>query len=865
MFRSSIGVLTAIAVIPFAFAACGSEMEDTSPPLNDGPVKRAFEDASIAEGVPESLLLAVGWASTHWVHSVEVADIVDGQEDDSHHTGLYGIMQLGPRGPTNTLTLAAEILDLPVEVVRDELDWNVRGAAAVLRRYADEMYGGLNVESLDLFAWRDVVVMWTGIDDPNLAYSAVEEIYATLRDGVGRELPSGEHLELFPNPGLGEADDAAFGQQNGELKGLAGVKFVKAHSDHYTVGGNKPTHIVIHTMQGSYLGSQSWALKSAAQRKKESNVASKSSAQYYLKSSNGEITQMVSEDDQAYHAVGWNSKSVGLEHEGFVNDATWYTDAMYRASARIACDAGARWKIDLDLKHVISHQSIDPTRRSDPGPHWDWAYYMSLLKDCSGNSGGGSTPDPKPPVTPAEGVLQGLTYTGGNTANRVSGASVRLSNGKTVTSDGSGYWKLSVPPGSYTVTVTKEGYKASSVTRTVASKTEAWASTNLTKEEIVAPTGQLTGVVYDSANSTKRVAGATVKVGDKSLTSDAEGRFSVQLPTGAQSVTVSATDYVTQTLNATLTKGQTTTLNVALVSSKKEVNGTGTIVGLIYESPTTSNRIPGARMTLTSGTETVSIVADANGYYEAKSLAAGVWRVTASATNFSAGSTNVSLTANQKPWGSIGLRKLAAGAGQGTLTGVIYESPNTSRRLKGATVTLTSGASVTTDANGVYTIPASGEISVVATAAGFSPRALTRQVPAGQTVWGSIGLVKPTPGSGGDTKDCVPTGVTLPRNPPYEIALLKPLSGVNTTLTPTFEFSGVGDSSAKYRIVLIKADNMSNPEQEFEAGRADGNNKVTFQLTKALVPSVYTWSAYAYWPDCGKTDAVTWTNFYPLK
>lgn len=864
MFRRSLPALTAVALIPFAFAACGPDEEDTSPPLNDGPVKRAFENAAIAEGVPESLLLAVGWAATHWVHEVETPDVVDGEEDDGHHMGLFGIMQLGPRGQTNTLTLAAELLDQRVEVVRDELDWNVRGAAAVLRRYADEMYEGLDVESLDLFAWRDVVVMWTGIDDPNFAYAAVEEIYATLRDGVGRELPSGEHLELFPNPGLGSADDSAFGQHVGELKGLAGVKFVKAHSDHYGVGGNKPTHIVIHTMQGSYLGSQSWALKSAAQRKKESGVASQSSAHYYLKSSNGEITQMVSEDDQAYHARGWNAKSVGLEHEGFVNDPTWYTDAMYRASARISCDIGARWNIPLDLNRVVSHQSLDPGRRTDPGPHWDWAYYMSLLKDCSGNSPGGSTSDPTPPVKPADGVLQGLTYTGGNTANRVGGANVRLSNGKTVTSDANGYWKLAVPPGSYTVTVTKEGFKSTSVTRTVASKTQAWASTNLTPAEVVAPTGQLTGVVYDSADATKRVAGATIQVGGKSLTSDAQGRFSVELPTGAQTVNVSATDYVSRTLNTTVTKGQTTTLNVSLVNTRKDANGT--IVGLIYEAPTTSKRLPGARVTLTSGSESVSIVADGNGYYEAKNLKAGVWRVTASATNFSAGSTSVSLTANQKPWGSIGLRKLAAGAGDGTLTGVVYESPNTNRRLRDATVTLSSGASVTTDANGVYSVPASGEVSVVASATGFSPRALTRRVPAGQTVWGSIGLVKPTPGSSeGDSKECVPTGVSLPRNPPYDIALLKPVSGANTSLTPTFEFSGVGDSSARYRIVLIKADNMSNPPVEYEAGRADGNNKVTFQLTKKLEPSVYTWSAYAYWSDCGSTDAVTWTNFFPLR
>lgn len=858
-----------LAALPFALVACGDDV-DTAPPLNDGPVKRAFEDASIAEGVPESLLLAIGWVETHWSHVQPSNDIVEGEEDDAHGMGLFGIMQLGARGDTNTLLLAAELLDKPVEVVREDLASNVRGAAAVLRRYADEMYEGLDVEGLDLFAWRDVVALWTGIDDPHMAYSVVEEVYAVMRDGVGLELESGENLELFPNPGLGSPDESAFGQTDGPLKGLAGVKFLQAHSDHYGKGGNKPTHIIIHTMQGSYLGSQNWARISAAERKRQGGSASNSSAHYYVRSKDGDITQMVSEDDRAYHAVNWNSKSVGIEHEGFVDNPSWYTDAMYKESARITCDAAARWSIPLDLDHIISHQQVDPKRRTDPGKHWDWAYYMSLLRACSG--GGpqpGTSPDPKPPVNPAEGTLQGLVYEGGNTNNRIPGASIRLSNGKTVTADASGYWSINVAPGTYTVTASKDGYQPTSVSRTVASKTQVWASTNLTKSAVVTPTGTLGGVVYDSADSTKRIASATLKVGDKSIVTDSNGRFSVQVNAGAQSVQVSATDFVSQTLSTTVNKGQTTTLNIGLVSSRQN-NANGTIVGVIYEAPTTTKRIPGAVVKFTSGTKSLSTTADGDGYYEIKAPP-GTWRVTATAPNFAAGSTSVSLAANQKPWGSIGLRKIEKGAGDGTLTGIVYESPTTTRRLKGATVTLSTGQSVTTDANGVYTVPVSGEVSAVANYPGFSPRAVSRTVGAGQTVWGSIGLVKGGTPSGDDSPDkCVPTGIPVPHTPPYTIELLAPARGDHTSLTPTFEFSGVGDSTASYRIVLIKTDHAQQPAVEFEAGRANAANKVTFKLPKPLTltpnaPNIWIWSAYAYWPDCAKTETLAWTNFFPTK
>lgn len=858
-----------LAVTPLALTACGPD-EGEAPSLNDGPVKRAFENASIAEGVPEDLLLALGWVETHWTHELDVHEIEEGEEDDGHDQGLYGIMQLGARGETNTLLMASELLEQPVETIRTDLAWNVHGAAAVLRRYADEMYEGLDVEKLDLFAWRDVVAVWTGIDDLDVAYKVAEEVFAVMRDGVGMTLLSGENLELFPNPGLGAPDDGDLGQTQDGLVGVAGVRFYAAHSDHFG-GTNKPTHIVIHTMQGSYAGSQSWARKSSAQRKKESGVASQSSAQYYLKSSNGEVTQMVSEDQAAYHARGWNSKSIGLEHEGWVNQPSWYTDAMYRSSARIVCDMAARWDIKLDREHVISHQQIDPARRTDPGPHWDWTYYMSLLEACSGGSTTPTNPSnptnpTNPPVQPGTGLIQGMVYTGGNASNRVAGASIRLNNGQTATSDSNGYWSLRVAPGNHTVTATKAGYQASSVTRTVTTNGSVWASTNLTQAP-VNTTGRVTGVVHDSADTSKRIAGAAVKVAGHSVTTDANGRYSVEVNAGTAAIEASASGYVTKSASATVRGGQTSTVNIALVKNQPASTGAGAIQGVIYEAPDESKRLAGAQVTITGGSKTFSVTTGGNGYFEVKDVPAGTWRVSASAPNYGAGSKSVTVTTNGKPWGSIGLRKLAVGSGQGTLTGVIYESPTTSRRLKGAEVSLSSGVSVTTDGNGVYTVGAAGAVTAIAEYPGFAPRAVTRTVPAGRTVWGSIGLVKGGANSDIVGSDCVPTSPKVPGGhfPPYSVMLISPVDGERVEPSPTFEFTGVGDPTAKYRLVLVKADNMNNPNEEFDAGYADANNKITFKLPKQLEENIWIWSGYARWDDCDTTKAVSWGFFSTYK
>ncbi|GMU60123.1 MAG: hypothetical protein AMXMBFR34_18860 [Myxococcaceae bacterium] len=64
---------------------------------------------------------------------------------------------------------------------------------------------------------------------------------------------------------------------------------------------------------------------------------------------------------------------------------------------------------------------------------------------------------------------------------------------------------------------------------------------------------------------------------------------------------------------------------------------------------------------------------------------------------------------------------------QGTLTGVIYEAPDTTKRLSGATVRVTGGPSVVTSTNGTYScsLPP-GSWTVTATKAGYVTGTATR-------------------------------------------------------------------------------------------------------------------------------------------
>lgn len=80
---------------------------------------------------------------------------------------------------------------------------------------------------------------------------------------------------------------------------------------------------------------------------------------------------------------------------------------------------------------------------------------------------------------------------------------------------------------------------------------------------------------------------------------------------------------------------------------------------------------------------------------------------------------------------------------QGKLTGLIYEGTNTSARLANATVQVTGGPRVITDATGLYEFDLPpGSWTVTASKAGFVTASVTRTVTAGATIWGSIGLTR---------------------------------------------------------------------------------------------------------------------------
>ena len=130
--------------------------------------------------------------------------------------------------------------------------------------------------------------------------------------------------------------------------------------------------LIIHDTEGSYASAISWF----------QNPSAGASAHYVVRSSDGQITQVVREADTAYQAGNWdyNVRAIGIEHEGFMNQQGWYTEAMYQSSAALARSITERYGIKKDRAHIIGHYQVPNQSHVDPGPYWDWNHYMSLVR-----------------------------------------------------------------------------------------------------------------------------------------------------------------------------------------------------------------------------------------------------------------------------------------------------------------------------------------------------------------------------------------------------------------------------------------------------------------------------------------------------
>jgi hypothetical protein len=107
-------------------------------------------------------------------------------------------------------------------------------------------------------------------------------------------------------------------------------------------------------------------------------------------SSNPPVTQFVPDRYWTYSVANFwfNQHSIGIEHIGFAAaPRRYYTSQLYQRSAELVGWTAWKYRIPLDRAHILGHdnipvsdQQVVHTQHWDPGPSWDWPYYMRLVR-----------------------------------------------------------------------------------------------------------------------------------------------------------------------------------------------------------------------------------------------------------------------------------------------------------------------------------------------------------------------------------------------------------------------------------------------------------------------------------------------------
>ncbi|MFD0696765.1 N-acetylmuramoyl-L-alanine amidase [Paenibacillus sp. GCM10027628] len=373
-------------------------------------LQEAFASAAKEFGVPVSILMSVSYNLSRWEHHngqpstsggygiMHLTDFTQREKNDEKGNGDEDKTSASLNDPNlHTLSAAAQLLKVDPELLKRDPASNIRGGAALLAKYAQETLGKLPVAESD---WYGAVAKYSGSSESAAALDFANGVYETIQQGMARKTPEGQQVELSSKevkPNLESAKTLHLRETKpdaAECPRNLDCRFIPAA---YQQNGNNPTdysnydladrpkfgpdirYIIIHDTEVSYQGTIDLF----------TNPNASVSAHYVLRSSDGQITQMVKTKNVAWHAGNWyfNMHSIGLEHEGFaMQGATWFTERLYRSSAALVRYLAEKYDIPRDRAHIIGHDEIpglsparQPLMHQDPGPFWDWEHYMQLV------------------------------------------------------------------------------------------------------------------------------------------------------------------------------------------------------------------------------------------------------------------------------------------------------------------------------------------------------------------------------------------------------------------------------------------------------------------------------------------------------
>ena len=352
--------------------------------------KSAFQTAYKAcPDIPQGLLEAVSFTNTQCHHLTDDNYFHDGPGTMPRAYGLMGLVKDGKGCFRENLYLVSELSGIAEAEILQSPEKNVLAYAKAFdwlakARKATDFKGYLSViqelSELPTGEAKDVYPM------QSMLYS----VCLLLKDQYDLDLKAlfSEDYEMLTAPELGVARDTDYPL----------AIWVPAPECNWEPRTKEVSAVVIHYTEGSYAGCISWF----------QNCEAEVSAHYVIRSADGQVTQMVREQDKAWHARTANGYTIGIEHEAFGDIWSYFTEAMYRSSADLVRNICSRYEtidghrtfyrdtLDSGLclneglhdlggeeacTKIRGHQHYPDQSHTDPGPYWDWNYYYKLINE----------------------------------------------------------------------------------------------------------------------------------------------------------------------------------------------------------------------------------------------------------------------------------------------------------------------------------------------------------------------------------------------------------------------------------------------------------------------------------------------------
>jgi PKD repeat protein/N-acetyl-anhydromuramyl-L-alanine amidase AmpD len=365
--------------------------------------------------VPKGMLEAVAWSNTRMTH-------LDASEPEgcSGYPKAWGVMGLTWDGknyfrenlltiselseftpqqiiqsPENSILAYAKAYQILVQRKKRNLtslhEFSTRLHEAVLAELSEIPDSG----TVNQFAFEtQVYQIFRFLNDPEMAAKYGFQVYNIQLEkhfGSNFHILSASKI-IFDENGIRNANGQYYAHQELQTRSTeyGPAIWTPAPSCNYSSRSGTPiSAITIHTIQGTYAGAISWA----------QNCASSVSYHYVLRSSDGQVTQMVAEANKAWHVGSENPYTIGYEHEGYVSQNTWYTSAMYNASAALSrdiCNSGyginplrtffgaatTGTNVIGNCTKIKGHQHYPNQTHTDPGIYWNWELYYQLINNA---------------------------------------------------------------------------------------------------------------------------------------------------------------------------------------------------------------------------------------------------------------------------------------------------------------------------------------------------------------------------------------------------------------------------------------------------------------------------------------------------